>query len=149
VSVVQGRKSYHMESTSSSGDPGPGRKRSRIDGQEEAQRPSRACCSCKNTCETGKDCNWLNMGPPQTDTWQFWNSIDFNLYIDWEQQVSGDYGTYLPFCKYCMSTIRSTIQRNHAASGATAVAISMLAEQIYFKVHEIMVAEVSEHTYQT
>jgi hypothetical protein len=89
------------------------------------------------------------MGPPQTDTWQFWNSIDFNLYIDWEQQVSGDYGTYLPFCKYCMSTIRSTIQRNHAASGATAVAISMLAEQIYFKVHEIMVAEVSEHTYQT
>ena len=80
------------------------------------------------------------MGPPETDTPRFWNTVEFNMYIDWEKSVTGDYGTYLPLCRACVKTIRSAILANKQAQGAEAIAISMLAEQIYFKIHKIHMA---------
>ena len=119
---------------------GPDRKRTRIDEEEEeeeAPRPCRPCCSCNNLCETEKDHNWLNMGPPTTDTPRFWCSIEIHKYVDWEKAVTGTYGTYLPLCRACMKAIRSAILANNEAQGAEAIAISMLAEQIYYKIHKI------------
>ena len=77
------------------------------------------------------------MGPPTTDTPRFWCSVELHKYVDWEKAVTGTYGTYLPLCRACVKAIRSAILANDEAQGAEAVAISMLAEQIYYKIHKI------------
>lgn len=77
------------------------------------------------------------MGPPTSDTPRFWCTIELHQFVDWEQAVLGTYGTYLPLCRACMKTIRSALLAYSQAQGAEAVAISMLAEQIYYKVHKI------------
>ena len=77
------------------------------------------------------------MGPPKSDTPRFWSSIETQKFIDWEKAITGVYGTYLPLCRSCMKTIRSAILKIDNAQGAEAIAISMLAEQIYFKVQKI------------
>ena len=88
-------------------------------------------------CETEADHNWLNMGPPKSDTPRFWCSIEIQKFIDWEKAITGVYGTYLPLCRSSRNTIRSAILEIDDAQGADAVAISMLAEQIYYKVQKI------------
>ena len=67
----------------------------------------------------------------------FWSSIETSIFINWEKAITGDYGMYLPICKTCVKSMRSHILNFNNTQGAEAIAISMLAEQIYFKVQQI------------
>ena len=125
---------------SGSGSGSPERKRARLDDENENQAP-RPCYSCEQLCETGSGHNWVNMGPPSSGTIRFWSCIGTYQFIDWEKAVTGVYGTYVPLCRSCMKSIRSAIVNIENVHGAEAIAISMLAEQIYYKVQKIVIQE--------
>jgi hypothetical protein len=130
-------------SGSSSGS--PDRKRARLDDENENHdQAPRPCCSCERLCETGSGHNWVNMGPPSSGTIRFWNRVGTYQYIDWERAVTGDYGTYVPLCRSCMKSIRLGILKIESVpetSDAQAIAINMLAEQLYHKVQKIVIQE--------
>ena len=50
----------------------------------------------------------------------------------------GNYGMYIPICKACVKSMRTRILNFNSAHGAEAIAINMLAEQIYFEAQQIV-----------
>ena len=116
----------------------PSRKKSRKEGEPQYYNP---CCSCSYICETSKGRNWLNMGPDLNSSPRFWNTIQTHIFVDWEKSYVGHYGTFLPFCKTCMKSLRcglkNYVNEHPEIEDSTAIAISMLSEQIYHKVRKI------------
>ncbi len=92
-------------------------------------------------CETNQDHNWVNMGPSTCQTPRFWNTIETRTYVDLEKAFLGTYGTYLPLCRACMKSMRNALltylHMHPDADAAKSIAISMLAEQVFHKMHKI------------
>ena len=112
------------------------RNRKMFTGSQPGQATS--CCSRTLQCETETDLNWLNMGPARDATPCFWSSIDTSIFINWEKAAMGNYGMCVPICKACVKSMRTRILNFNNAHGAEAIAINMLAEQIYFEAQQIV-----------
>ncbi len=117
----------------------PSRKKYRKEGEPPPYY--NPCCSCTIICETSRGRNWLNMGPDLNSSPRFWNTIQTHVFVDWEKSYVGQYGTFLPFCKTCMKSLRFGLKKyadeHPEMEDSAAVAISMLSEQIYHKVRKL------------
>jgi hypothetical protein len=110
---------------------------------KKAQK-TKKCSGCKK-----EGTSWVHMGPANQSTILFWNKGHHNTCIDWEGAWY-DYvnnALFVPFCGTCMehmhsnltSKVKWTDEFEAVSDKGLSVAMSLLAEQLYFKCQQLVV----------